>query len=72
MGFSARELDATPMWQVGAMLRAPKSPEDETLDVFAERMAAAQGLGPEPEPRSMPTADIIQFAQIAQRRNGPA
>lgn len=68
-GIPARELDATLLWQVGAMLRGPKTQEDETLDVFAERIAAAEGRGPEPEARAMPMADVIQ---LAGRMRGPS
>lgn len=60
---SPSDVDRTELWKLGAILRGSKKPEDETADVFAERIAAAEGHGPEPEARAMPMAQVIEMAQ---------
>lgn len=62
-GLGPIEAAATKLWKLGAILRPAKQPEDETLDVFAERIAAAEGRGPEPEARTMPMAQVIEITQ---------
>lgn len=62
-GITAREIDATPLWKVGAMLRGPKSAEDDMLDVFAARLR-----GEEVEPRAMGMAQVIPLLNSASRK----
>lgn len=62
-GIPARELDATLLWQVGAMLRPPRSADDETREVFAARMR-----GDDVEFRASSMAQVIPLSQATSLR----